>query len=90
MVIVEYLRCFKQADAMLLLVFTSLLRIPLKYQHRASNSNLTFAVNRAPILARWFQRRDWVASRTHHKSSGFKPVRFAIRASIRGPISSRS
>jgi len=41
MVIIEDLRRLRKADAMLLLVLSSLLGIPFEYQHRASNSNLT-------------------------------------------------
>jgi hypothetical protein len=41
MIIVEDLWCLSEA-AMLLLVLTSLLRVPFEYQHCASNSNLTF------------------------------------------------
>ena len=41
MVIIEDLRRLREADAVLLLVLLSLLGIPLEYQHRASNSNLT-------------------------------------------------
>jgi len=52
--------------------------------------HITFAVNRAPLLARRFPRRGWVANRRNHESSDFKPVRFETRARIRGPIPSRS
>jgi len=45
MVIVEDLRCLREGDAMLLLVFASLFGIPFEYQHRASDSNLTSAFN---------------------------------------------
>jgi hypothetical protein len=45
MIIIEDLWCLKEGDAMFLLVLTSLLWIPLKYQHR--DSNLTFAFCRA-------------------------------------------
>ena len=40
MVIIEDFRGLNKAHTVLLLVVTSLLWIPLKYQHRASNSNL--------------------------------------------------
>lgn len=45
MIVIEDLRGLKKADAMLLLVLAGLLRIPLKYQHRASDSNLTLLVD---------------------------------------------
>ena len=51
MVIIEDFRRLRKAHAMLLLVFLSLLRIPFEYQHRASNSNLTFGFKRAPRAA---------------------------------------
>ena len=44
MIVIEDLRGLKKADAMLL-VLAGLLRIPLKYQHRASDSNLTLLVD---------------------------------------------
>ncbi len=47
MVVIEDLRSLKKADAMLLLVVASLLGIPLEYQHRAPDSNLTFRFWRA-------------------------------------------
>jgi hypothetical protein len=36
-------------------------------------------------LARRFRLHAWPANMYGHKSSGFNPVRLAIRASIRGP-----
>jgi len=47
MIIVEDLRCLKKADAMFLLVVSSLVGVPLEYQHCASSSNLTSAMTRA-------------------------------------------
>ncbi len=47
MVVIEDLRRLKEADAMFLLILPTLLGIPFEYQHRASNSNLTFAASRA-------------------------------------------
>ena len=46
MVIIEDFGRLREADTMLLLVLPSLLGIPFEYQHRASNSNLTFALCR--------------------------------------------
>lgn len=54
MVTIENFRRLRKADAMLMLVLPSLLGIPFEYQHRASNSNLTFALNGAAERA---QRR---------------------------------
>lgn len=45
MIVVKDLRCLRKADAMLLLVLTSLLRVPFEYQHCASNSNLTYRIS---------------------------------------------
>lgn len=43
MLIVENLRCVKKGDAMLLLVLSSLVGVPLEYQHSASNVEPTGA-----------------------------------------------
>src|SRR5581483_5794491 len=52
MIVIEDLGCFEKADSVLLLVLPSLVRIPLEYQHRASDSNLTSAFCRAEPSAK--------------------------------------
>jgi hypothetical protein len=51
MIVAEDFRGLEKADAMVLLVLTSLFGIPLEYQHCASDSNLTFAFCRAALSA---------------------------------------
>ncbi len=66
--------------------FSHLLRHKITPEYLVATS----AVNRAHIFALRFRRHGWVAKGRVHKSSGFSPVRFAIRASILDPISSPS
>src|SRR6266478_6419578 len=103
MVIVEDLRCLEEADAMFLLVLASLFGIPFEYQHRASNSNLTFPVTgaRRPTLAEHGRRArvrvDWAVRAHRYLTSSSltpRPARMLARACStrcrnRGSFSSR-
>src|SRR5687768_7522818 len=93
MVVIEYFGRLKEGDAVLLLVLASLLGIPFEYQHRGSDSNLTwrFAARRARP---WMKRGGWCRVRQHrhvrrrylrYAASSAMPTKSATTARRRMP-----